>query len=165
MSWHVLSCSIYLSHVEHICPPVHFVWYTSFEVLVWHIVLTSKTFSCYITRLSADVLSCTCTKYDTSPSHVTRLPASDIYICTPCFAAACSKVFSYDVPGNFRADPSSTCCSGVPKVWKEKAVLKAAEFDKADWEVYDAANGILDLCLWTVRRATCEGVGRVARRL
>ncbi|MEP3310486.1 MAG: hypothetical protein ABJN74_10935, partial [Gilvibacter sp.] len=37
------------------------------------------------------------------------------------------------------------------KVWGEEAVARAAEHDKADWRVFDAANDILDLRLWTVR--------------
>lgn len=48
------------------------------------------------------------------------------------------------------------------KVWGEEAVARAAKRDEADWRVFDAANDILDLRLWTVRtndrRLTTNGV-------
>ncbi|CAN0304720.1 unnamed protein product [Hapterophycus canaliculatus] len=36
-------------------------------------------------------------------------------------------------------------------VWHEEAMSKVALYDKADWTIFNAANDMLDLRIWTVR--------------
>lgn len=40
---------------------------------------------------------------------------------------------------------------GPAQVWGPEAVDKVEGYDEADWRVFEAANNILDLRLWTVR--------------
>lgn len=36
-------------------------------------------------------------------------------------------------------------------MWHEAAMAKVTQYDQADWKVFNAANDILDLRIWTVR--------------
>ncbi|CAN0092223.1 unnamed protein product, partial [Ectocarpus fasciculatus] len=36
-------------------------------------------------------------------------------------------------------------------VWHEAAMAKVTQYDQADWKVFNAANDILDLRIWTAR--------------
>lgn len=54
----------------------------------------------------------------------------------------------------FDHTPCGMIITNMHQAWSQQAKDKAAGYDKADWRLFDAANEILDIRLWEVRKAT-----------